>query len=62
MNTLPLIETLAPLALVLGALILFGGVRYSRAGIIATVGATILYYLHWRITRTIPWSDGPGDL
>lgn len=62
LNTIPLVETLAPLALVMGALLLFGGVRYSRAGIIATVGATILYYLHWRITRTIPWSGGPGDL
>lgn len=56
------IETLAPLALLLGMLILFGGVRYSRTGIIATLGATMLYYLHWRISQTIPWSGSLAQL
>ncbi len=55
-------ETIGPLALVVGALIVFGGIYRSRIGIIATIGATILYYLNWRVTQTIPWSGDFSEL
>jgi cellulose synthase (UDP-forming) len=52
----------APLALLAGLLLLFGKIWPSRAGLVATIGCTILYYLQWRITQTIPWNGGLGRL
>lgn len=52
----------APLALLAGLLLFFGKIWPSRAGLVATIGCTILYYLQWRITQTIPWGEGAGKL
>lgn len=52
----------APLALLIGLLLLFGSIRPWRPGLIATIGCTVLYYLQWRITQTIPWGEGFGAL
>lgn len=52
----------APLLLLAGLLLLFGKVWPSRAGLVATIGCTVLYYLQWRFTQTIPWGQGAGKL
>ncbi|WP_313805464.1 glycosyltransferase family 2 protein [Sphingobium sp.] len=52
----------APLVLLAGLLLLFGKIWPSRAGLVATIGCTILYYLQWRITQTIPWGEGADKL
>ncbi|MGD9810877.1 MAG: glycosyltransferase, partial [Sphingobium sp.] len=52
----------APLALLLGGLIIFGKIYYSRIGIIATVSCAVLSYLYWRIFETIPWGGTAGEL
>jgi len=52
----------APLALLLGGLIIFGKVAYSRAGIVATIACTVTSYIYWRVTETIPWGGSAGEL
>jgi cellulose synthase (UDP-forming) len=52
----------APLALLLGLLLLFGKIWPSRAGIVTTVACTVVYYVQWRVTATIPWGASAGDL
>lgn len=52
---IPLPLQLAPGALVIGCLFLFGRVWPSRMGIVLTVWAMLLYYLSWRIGETIDW-------
>jgi cellulose synthase (UDP-forming) len=52
----------APLALLIGAFLLFGKIRPSRTGIIATIAVMVLYYLRWRICDTIDWDASAGDL
>ena len=56
------VAPLAPLALLLGGLILFGSVWRSRIGIIAIVACTVLSYLRWRLMDTIPWGGTASDL
>jgi len=53
---IPLPLQLAPGALVIGGLFLFGRVWPSRLGIVLTIWAMLLYYLEWRIGETIDWS------
>lgn len=62
MSSIATTAPFAPLALLAGLLLLFGKILPSRAGLIATIGCTILYYLQWRITQTIPWGEGPAKL
>lgn len=64
MNLSTVAETapFAPIALVVGALLLFGKVYYWRAGIVATMAAAALYYISWRLTETIPWNGGAREL
>lgn len=52
----------APIALVVGALLLFGKVYYWRPGIVATMVSAALYYVGWRLTSTIPWDGGAREL
>jgi cellulose synthase (UDP-forming) len=53
--------TLAPLALVIAGHLFFGRVVKSRVGITATTWAAVFYYLHWRLTVTMPWeASGAG--
>lgn len=52
----------APIALVVGALLLFGKVFYWRAGIVATLAAAAIYYIIWRVVETIPWNGGAKEL
>ncbi|MCW2388226.1 cellulose synthase (UDP-forming) [Sphingobium sp. B11D3B] len=52
----------ASLALVLGAFVIFGGLWPSRVGIVATIAAAIVNYLHWRIFSTIPWGGSFSEL
>lgn len=59
---IPLPLQLAPGALVIGALILFGRVWPSRLGIVLTVWTMLLYYLSWRIGDTIDWHASPAAL
>lgn len=58
---MPLIDaaTLAPLALVIAAHLLFRWLLPSRIGIALTTWAAVFYYLGWRLTGTMPW-DATG--
>ncbi|UZW56992.1 glycosyltransferase [Sphingobium sp. JS3065] len=58
MSGIALTTPFASLALLAGLLLLFGKIWPSRPGLIATIGCTILYYLQWRVTQTIPWGSG----
>lgn len=62
MSSLATTAPFAPLMLLAGLLLLFGKVWPSRVGLVATIGCTILYYLQWRITETIPWGAGAARL
>ncbi|WP_242126277.1 glycosyltransferase [Sphingobium sp. Sx8-8] len=62
MSSIATTAPFAPLLLLAGLLLLFGKIWPSRRGLIATIGCTILYYLQWRITQTIPWGQGWGKL
>ncbi|KQU49612.1 hypothetical protein ASG67_10790 [Sphingomonas sp. Leaf339] len=53
---------IAPLCLLLGCLLLFGKIRYSRPGIILTVVVAVGHYLIWRLTDTIDWHSGAAKL
>ncbi|MCJ2180999.1 glycosyltransferase [Novosphingobium album (ex Hu et al. 2023)] len=48
----------APMALLLGAMLIFTKIWPSRLGLGATVAASIVFYLRWRIFETIPWEEG----
>ncbi len=52
----------APLLLVIGALILFGKIRPSRLGLVATAGVAGFSYMYWRIAYTIPWSGSFAEM
>lgn len=62
MSSIATTAPFAPLALLVGFLLLFGKIWPWRAGLVATIGCTIVYYLQWRISQTIPWGEGPGKL
>lgn len=62
MSSIATTAPFAPLALLLGFLLLFGKIWPWRAGLVATIGCTIVYYLQWRISQTIPWGEGAGKL
>lgn len=62
MSSIATTAPFAPLALLVGFLLLFGKIWPWRAGLVATIGCTIAYYLQWRISQTIPWGEGPGKL
>ncbi|KEQ53597.1 glycosyltransferase [Sphingobium chlorophenolicum] len=62
MSGIAITTPFAPLALLAGLLLLFGKIWPSRPGLIATIGCTILYYLQWRISQTIPWGSGARAL
>lgn len=62
MSSIATTAPFAPLALLAGLLLLFGKIWPSRPGLVATIGCTILYYLQWRITQTIPWGEGAGRM
>ena len=62
MSGIATIAPFAPLALLVGFLLLFGKIWPWRAGLVATIGCTIVYYLQWRISQTIPWGEGAGKL
>lgn len=53
---------LAPLALLVGGLILFGSVWRSRIAIVAIVACTVISYLRWRLMETIPWGGTLSEL
>lgn len=52
----------APLALLLGGLVLFGQVWPSHKGIVATIACTIVSYVRWRVMDTIPWGGSFDEL
>lgn len=52
----------APLALLLGTLLIFGKIWPNRIAIAVTVGCAIVYYLRWRIMDTIPWGGTASEL
>ncbi|WP_449474098.1 glycosyltransferase [Sphingobium chungangianum] len=62
MSSIATTAPFAPLALLVGFLLLFGKIWPWRAGLVATIGCTIAYYLQWRISQTIPWGEGAGKL
>ena len=62
MSGIATIAPFAPLALLVGFLLLFGKIWPWRTGLVATIGCTIVYYLQWRISQTIPWGEGAGKL
>ena len=62
MSGIATIAPFAPLALLVGFLLLFGKIWPWRAGLVATIGCAIVYYLQWRISQTIPWGEGAGKL
>jgi cellulose synthase (UDP-forming) len=49
--------TLAPLALVIAGHLLFRHTLKWRLGITLTTWAAVFYYLHWRLTVTMPWDE-----
>ena len=49
--------TLAPLALVIAGHLFFRHALKSRLGITVTTWAAVFYYLHWRLTVTMPWGE-----
>ncbi|MDO9490145.1 MAG: glycosyltransferase family 2 protein, partial [Sphingomonadaceae bacterium] len=49
--------TLAPLALVIAGHLLFRHAIKWRLGITLTTWAAVFYYLHWRLTVTMPWGE-----
>ncbi|QPI72255.1 glycosyltransferase [Sphingobium sp. Cam5-1] len=62
MSSIATTAPFAPLALLVGFLLLFGKIWPWRAGLVATIGCTIVYYLQWRVSQTIPWGEGAGKL